>query len=258
MKALLGLAIAGSALLAQTPTPPPVKSVPKTGTPAVKTGAPVAKTGAPAAPRPNPLLNPVSLRAKAPEVFKAKFTTTKGDFVIETHRDWAPLGVDRFYNLVKNRFFTNAAFFRVVPNFIVQFGLNASPAVNKAWKNAQIPDDPVTHGNQPGTVVFASHGPGTRTTQLFINFKDNASRLDGLGFAAFGEVTEGMDVVREIYAGYGEQPAQKAIAEQGKAYLDENFPKIDFILSATVIFPDAVPAAPAKSAPKAGSQGGVH
>src|SRR5690242_1689048 len=135
MKALLILAIAGSALLAQTP--PPAKSAPKTAAPAdtKKAAAPATKTGAPAAPRPNPLLNPAGLRAKAPEMFRAKFVTTKGDFVVEVHRDWAPLGADRFYNLVRNRFFTNAAFFRVVPNFIVQFGLSADPAVNKAWEN---------------------------------------------------------------------------------------------------------------------------
>jgi peptidyl-prolyl cis-trans isomerase A (cyclophilin A) len=248
MKALLILAIAGSVLLAQTP--PPVKSAPKTaapatksGAPATKTGAPATKTGAPAAPRPNPLLNPAALRAKAPEMFRAKFATTKGDFVVEVHREWAPLGADRFYNLVRNRFFTNAAFFRVVPNFIVQFGLNADPAVNKAWENAKIADDPVTHGNKPGTIVFATAGPRTRTTQLFINFKDNGPSLDGQGFAAFGEVVEGMDIVRQIYPGYGEQPDQSAITNQGKAYLDKNFPKIDFIKSATVIAPE--PAAPA-------------
>ena len=237
MKALLLLAITGSALLAQTP--PPAKAAPKTP---VKTAAPANK-GTPAAARPNPLLNPSALRTKAPDLFRAKFTTTKGDLVVEVHRDWAPLGADRFYNLVRNRFFTNAAFFRVVPNFIVQFGLNADPSVNRAWENAKIPDDPVTHGNKPGTIVFATAGPRTRTTQLFINFKDNGASLDGQGFAAFGEVTEGMDVVRQIYAGYGEQPDQGAITNQGKAYLDKNFPKIDYIKSATVIFPE--PAAPA-------------
>ena len=160
--------------------------------------APATKTGAPAAPRrPNPaLLNPAGLRAKAPDLYRAKFVTTKGDFIVEVHRDWAPLGADRFYNLVKNRFFTNAAFFRVVPNFIVQFGLNEFPEVNAAWENAKIKDDPVTHGNKPGTLVFATAGPGTRTTQLFINFKDNGPSLDGQGFSAFGEVTEGMDIVQ--------------------------------------------------------------
>jgi peptidyl-prolyl cis-trans isomerase A (cyclophilin A) len=259
MKALLILAIAGSALLAQTP--PPAKSAPKTaapatktGAPAKKTGAPAAKTGAPAPRRPSPaLLNPAGLRAKAPDLYRAKFVTTKGDFVVEVHREWAPLGADRFYNLVKNRFFTNAAFFRVVPNFIVQFGLNEFPEVNAAWENAKIKDDPVTHGNKPGTLVFATAGPGTRTTQLFINFKDNGPSLDGQGFAAFGEVTEGMDIVRQIYPGYGEQPDQGMITRQGKAYLDKNFPKIDFIKSATIIFPEATPAAPPKAAPKTGA-----
>jgi peptidyl-prolyl cis-trans isomerase A (cyclophilin A) len=253
MKALLILAIAGSALLAQTP--PPTKSAPKTAAPAAtkKAAAPATKTGAPAAPRPNPLLNPKALVAKAPPNFQVRFVTTKGDFVVDVHRDWAPLGADRFYNLVRNRFFTNAAFFRVVPNFIVQFGLNADPAVNRAWENARIPDDPVTHGNKPGTLVFATAGPGTRTTQLFINFKDNGPSLDGQGFAAFGEVTEGMDVVRQIYAGYGEQPDQGAITNQGKAYLDKNFPKIDFIKTATVVPATPAPGTAAPAATKTGA-----
>ena len=164
MKALFTSIVLCSSLLAQAPASKSATS---------KTGASGSKTGTPAA-RPS-LMNPASLHAKAPEVFKAQFTTTRGDFVVEVHRDWAPLGADRFYNLVKNGFFTNAAFFRVVPGFIVQFGLNANPAVNKVWMNANIKDDPVMGSNKRGTLVFATAGPNTRTTQLFINFGDNAA-----------------------------------------------------------------------------------
>ena len=126
--------IAGSALFAQTPPPAKCHATETAAPAAKKAAAPAAKTGTPAAPRSNPLLNPKALIARAPERSRVKFVTTKGDFVVEVHREWAPIGADRFYNLVRNRFFTNAAFFRVVPNFIVQFGLNADPAVNKAWE----------------------------------------------------------------------------------------------------------------------------
>src|SRR5690348_13586989 len=140
MKVLVLFAISGAALLAQTP--PPAKSAPKAAAAAgaaTKTGA--AKS-APA--RPNPaLMNPAALKAVAPALYRVKFTTTKGDIVVEVHKEWAPIGADRFYNLVRNRFFTDAAFFRVVPNFIVQFGMPASPAVNAVWEKASIKDDPV-------------------------------------------------------------------------------------------------------------------
>jgi peptidyl-prolyl cis-trans isomerase A (cyclophilin A) len=207
---------------------------------ASKSGA-ASKSGTPAA-RPS-LLNPASLHAKAPDLFKAQFMTTKGDFVVEVHRDWAPMGADRFYNLVKNGFFTNAAFFRVVPGFIVQFGLNANPAVNKAWEHANIKDDPVMGTNSRGMLVFATAGPNTRTTQLFINFGNNAG-LDRQGFAPFGTVTEGMDVVDKIYAGYGERPDQQRITEEGDAYISKNFPMIDKIKTARIV-PETPAAAPA-------------
>jgi peptidyl-prolyl cis-trans isomerase A (cyclophilin A) len=189
--------------------------------------------------------------AHAPELYRVKFVTTHGDFVVEVHRDWAPLGADRFYRLVRNRFFTNAAFFRYVPNFVVQFGLPASPAVAKVWQNARIPDDPVKQSNKLGTIVFATSGPRTRTTQLFVNLKDNGAALDSQGFAPFGTVIEGMDVVQGLYSGYGERPDQDKITNQGKPYLDKNFPKLDSIKMATVIFPEPPPprvrrAAPAK------------
>ena len=188
-----------------------------------------------AAPRPS-LLNPASLTAKAPAVFKVRFTTSAGDFVVQVHREWAPLGADRFYNLARRGFFTNATFFRVVPGFVVQFGLSPDPAINQAWQEAKIHDDPVTQSNKRGTLVFATSGPDSRTTQLFINFADN-SRLDHMGFAPFGEVIEGMDVVDKLYPDYGEQPDQGSIREQGDAYISQNFPKIDKIKSARIIPP---------------------
>jgi len=193
------------------------------------------------------LLSPAANKAKAPEIYKAQFTTTKGDFIVEVHRDWAPVGADRFYNLVKNGFFNDAAFFRVMPGFMVQFGLNAKPAVNKAWDNASIKDDPVKVGNQRAYLSFAARPvPNSRTTQVFINFKEN-SFLDTQGFASFGTVIDGMDVVDRIYSGYGETPDQGRITAEGKAYLDKNFPKLDSIKTARIL-PGvvAVPAATTK------------
>jgi peptidyl-prolyl cis-trans isomerase A (cyclophilin A) len=216
-------------LLAQAPASKSAatKSATKTGTPAAKPS----------------LLNPASLHAIAPALFKAQFTTTKGDFVVEVHRDYAPLGADRFYNLVKNGYFTNASFFRVVPGFVVQFGLSANPAVNKVWMSANIKDDPVKVGNKRGNIVFATAGPNTRTTQLFINFSDNTP-LDSMGFAAFGSVVDGMDVVDKIYSGYGQRPDQQRITEEGDAYITKNFPMIDKITAAKIL-PPAPAAAPA-------------
>jgi peptidyl-prolyl cis-trans isomerase A (cyclophilin A) len=184
------------------------------------------------------LLQPASLIGNAPETFDVEFATTKGNFTVKVTRAWAPLGADRFYHLVKNGFFTDAAFFRNVPGFIVQFGLSADPAVNKVWRNANIKDDKVTQSNAPGTITFATAGPNTRTTQLFINFGNNTF-LDSQGFSPFGKVTSGMDVVQKLHSGYGERPDQGAITSQGKAYLDKNFPDIDSIKSATIVSPAA-------------------
>ena len=249
MKFLSLLILAAAGLPAQTPAAPaktPAKAPTKTGTPA-KT----APKGPPAA-----LLHPETLKARCPDLLKVKFTTTHGDFVAEVHRDWSPLGADRFYNLVRNRFFTDAAFFRYVPGFIVQFGLPADPAVAKVWQTANIKDDPHKESNRAGTLVFATAGPETRTTQLFINLKDNTASLDPQGFTPFGTVTEGMDIVNGLYSGYGERPDQGMIQQRGKAYLDQNFPKLDRILSAAVIFPETT-AAPAKKAAPAGIKTGA-
>ncbi len=182
------------------------------------------------------LLQPASLTAKSPDEFDVKFATTKGDFVVHVTRAWAALGADRFYNLVQHHFFTDAAFFRVIPGFMVQFGLNADPAVNRPWRNATIKDDPVTQSNKPGYITFATAGPNTRTTQLFINYGNNTF-LDNQGFAPFGQVTSGMDVVQQIYSGYGESPDQGKITAEGKAYLEKNFPKLDAIRSAVIASP---------------------
>jgi peptidyl-prolyl cis-trans isomerase A (cyclophilin A) len=191
------------------------------------------------------LLHPETLKGQAPAEYDAKFTTTKGDFVVHVTRAWAPLGADRFYNLVKYHFFDGAALFRVVSGFVVQFGLGPDPAVNKAWENAKIKDDPVKSSNKAGTITFATAGANTRTTQVFINFGDN-SRLDGMGFAPFGEVTSGMDVIKQFYSGYGDSTTnhQGEITEQGRNYLEKNFPNLDVITKAVIVPAAATPAAP--------------
>src|SRR5580658_334029 len=236
MKTIATVIVLCASLLAHSQTPAP-KSAPAKNS--------VVHTAA--GPRPS-LLNPPSLKAKAPAVFKARFTTTAGDFVVEVHREWAPLGADRFYNLVRYGYFTNAAFFRVVPGFVVQFGLSADPAVNKVWKTATIQDDPVVQSNKRGNLVFATAGPNTRTTQLFINYADNA-RLDHMGFAPFGSIVEGMDVVDKIFPAYGETPQQDLIAEQGDAYLKANFRDIDKIKLARIV-PAVAPASHASAGAK--------
>ena len=180
------------------------------------------------------LKSPASLTEQAPATYKAAFDTSVGKFVITVHRAWAPLGADRFYNLVKNGFFDEARFFRVVPNFMVQFGINGDPAVASAWMPARLKDDPSAgHSNKKGFVTFATSGPNSRTTQVFINFKDNAF-LDTQGFAPFGEVTSGMDVVEKITDQYGEKPNQGSIQSQGNTYLKASFPKLDYVKKATI------------------------
>jgi peptidyl-prolyl cis-trans isomerase A (cyclophilin A) len=187
------------------------------------------------------LMNPAALKAKAPDDFKAQFTTTKGDFVVEVHRDWAPNGADRFYVLVKNGFYDGAEFFRVIPNFMVQFGISGNPKIAAAWAHANLRDDPVKQGNKRGRITYAMAGPNTRTSQVFINFRDN-SNLDSQGFAAFGEVTEGMDVVDKLYGGYGDMqemgghgPSPSKIESEGNAYLDKNFSQLDKIKTAKIL-----------------------
>jgi len=182
------------------------------------------------------LMNPATLTEKAPDAFQAKFETTKGTFVIEVTRAWAPLGADRFYNLVKNGYYDNCKFFRVLSGFMAQFGLNGDPKINTAWREARIKDDSVKQPNKRGYVTYAMAGPNTRTTQLFINFSDNSANLDSQGFSPFGKVSaEGMKVVDAFFSSYGETPNQGSIHMQGNAYLDKNFPKLDFIKSAVIV-----------------------
>jgi peptidyl-prolyl cis-trans isomerase A (cyclophilin A) len=191
-----------------------------------------------AAPAPPPaLLRPAALHAKAPATYGVTFKTTKGTFVVTVHRAWAPRGADRFYNLVRARFFDGVEFFRVVKRFVVQFGISGFPAVSTAWQNATIEDDPVKASNTPGTITFADAGPNTRTTQVFVNLGDNAASLDRLGFAPFGKVTKGMSVVNKLFGGYGEAPsnAQSEIAAQGNAFLKKRFPKLDAVVSARIV-----------------------
>ena len=180
------------------------------------------------------LRNPTALTEQAPATFSAAFDTSKGRFVVEVHREWAPLGADRFYNLVKSGFFNDVRFFRVIGGQLAQFGMHGDPAVQEAWRDAAIQDDPVRHGNTRGSVSFATRGPNTRTTQLFINLRDN-SAYDRLGFAPFAEVVSGMEVVDRLYAGYEEGPEQPLIDEQGNAYLTREFPNLDYIQKAAIV-----------------------
>lgn len=196
---------------------------------------PEAQKEAPAQPQGmNPaLLEPEKLNEQAPDTYRVVFETTKGNFVVEVNRESAPLGADRFYNLVKNGFYDQAKFFRVVPSFVVQFGIPADPRVAAAWRTQTIQDDPVKESNVKGTITFATAGPNSRTTQVFINYADN-SRLDRMGFAPFGKVVEGMEVVEKINSEYGERPNQGMIQAQGNAYLDREFPNLDYIRSAKI------------------------
>jgi peptidyl-prolyl cis-trans isomerase A (cyclophilin A) len=245
---ILGAGLCNEARSQATATQGP--AAPKSGA----TSAPAHKT-APASLYDRALLRPALLVAKAPATYQVKFTTTKGDFVITVTRAWAPLGADRFYNLVRHHFYDNTSFFRVIRGFVVQWGISAYPPVTAAWEHAPIKDDPVVQSNLRGYLTYAMGGPNTRTTQVFINLVDN-KRLDGMGFATFGQITEGMDVVDALYAGYGEGapegqgPEQDKIEKLGKSYLDKGFPQLDSIKTTTLILPPgAAPAKPATKAP---------
>jgi len=236
---------AGAAVLAQAPAPAQ-KSGAGQATTTKKAPATAARSYDQA------LLKPSLLKDKAPEHYKVKFVTTRGEFTLAVTRVWAPLGADRFYTLVKHHFYDNASIFRVVPNFVAQFGISAYPPVTAAWRGTDIKDDPVTQSNKKGYITFATSGPNTRTTQVFINLQDN-TRLDKMGFAPFGVVEgDGMKVVNMFYDQYGDDagPDQPKIEKQGKPYLDKGWPKLDTIKSATLLTsaPAAAskPAAPAK------------
>jgi peptidyl-prolyl cis-trans isomerase A (cyclophilin A) len=177
---------------------------------------------------------------KAPDVFQVNLDTSKGPVLIEVHRDWAPIGADHFYALVKTGFYDGDRFFRIVRNFVVQFGISGDPKVNRLWSNANLPDDPVKEHNVRGTISYATSGPNTRSTQVFINLKDNRAALDGSGFAPFGKVTSGMDVVDSFYNSYGDMPPRgqgpdpSQIEVQGNEYLTSRFPRLDYIKKAAI------------------------
>lgn len=181
------------------------------------------------------LRNPATLKETAPAMYKVKFDTSAGVFVVQVHRDWAPIGADRFYNLVKNGYYDDVRFFRVLDGFMAQFGMHGNPSIQAAWRTQPLKDDPVKQSNKRGYITFATAGPNTRTTQAFINFGDNAS-LDAQGFAPFGQVVEGMAVVDKLYSGYGRNnvPDQGRITTEGNAYLAKSYPKLDYIKKATV------------------------
>jgi peptidyl-prolyl cis-trans isomerase A (cyclophilin A) len=238
---LLAALILAIPAVAQTPTPAPKPKPTTAAKPATATYD-------------HALLKPALLKAQAPDTYQVKFDTTRGEFTITVTRAWSPLGADRFYNLVKHHYFDNARFFRVLPNFVVQFGLSAEPSVNAAWEKATIKDDPRSHSNTRGTLVFATAGPNTRTTQLFINLKDNGSNLDSQGFTPFGQVDgDGMKVVEMLYDQYGESAGmdQENITKGGEKFIATHWPKLDTIKSATLV--GAAATTPTKPAPKPAS-----
>jgi peptidyl-prolyl cis-trans isomerase A (cyclophilin A) len=180
------------------------------------------------------LKNPASLNEKAPATYKVRLDTSAGPVVIEVHRDWAPLGADRFYNLVKNGFYDGVRFFRVIPGFMAQGGMNGDPAIQQVWGRANFPDDPVKQSNKRGFVTFAKTSlPNSRSTQIFINYGDNAN-LDPQGFAPFGQVVSGMEAV-DKFQNYGKNvPDQGLLTKEGNAYLQRDYPKLDYIKKATI------------------------
>lgn len=231
----------------QAPAQPKAAAAPKAST-AARTGTPAARAYDRA------LLRPVLLKEKAPDTYQVKFTTTRGEFTVTVTRAWAPIGADRFYNLVKHHFYDNMVAFRAVPGFVVQFGISSYPPVSAAWSKANIKDDPVKQSNKRGYVTYAkADAPNSRTTQIFINFKDN-SFLDSKGFAPFAVVdADGMKVVETFYDQYGDQPTaeQDQIERLGKAYLDKKYPKLTVIMRATLVGDAATPQAKPAAAPKA-------
>jgi len=228
---------------AEAPAPPKAETpAPAASAPGTPASAPAAASAPSPAPTPKPgfdraLLRAALLKDKAPDTFQVKFTTTRGDFTVTVHRDWAPIGADRFYNLVKHHFYDNASFFRVVPGFVVQFGLSAYPPVSAAWDQANIHDEPVTQSNKRGYLTYAkTNSPNTRSTQIFINLKDNPG-LDRQGFSPFGVVDgKGMNIVEMLYDQYGDNgPEQDQISKLGKPYIDKGWPKLDSIKTATIV-----------------------
>jgi peptidyl-prolyl cis-trans isomerase A (cyclophilin A) len=241
---ILACACSIFSVVAAAQTPAPAKK------PSTPGKAPAAKAPASKGPYDPALLHPATLIAKAPAEYEVKFVTTQGEFTVKVTRAWAPNGADRFYNLVRHHFYDGASFFRVLSGFMAQFGLSAYPEVSNAWEQANIKDDPLVQHNQRGYITFATAGPNTRTTQVFINYGNNLA-LDKMGFTPFGQVTDGMEVVDKLYSGYGEGapdghgPDQSKVGNQGRVYLMKNFPSLDSIKTATIVPPAAPGSAPA-------------
>jgi peptidyl-prolyl cis-trans isomerase A (cyclophilin A) len=250
----LGLALIAAPVLAQSTAKPattPAQTKPAPAKPAPTPSTQKPTTQKPAPPKPATakpaapsaaLRTPAKLKEVAPATYRVDFDTSAGPFVIEVTRAWAPKGADRFYNLVKNGYFNDTRFFRVVRNFMVQFGIHGDPKLNEVWREANITDDPVTQSNKRGYITFATSGPNSRTTQVFINFRDNAG-LDPQGFAPFGQVVSGMEVVDKLNGEYGEAPSQmqQQIQSGGNAFLAKSFPRLDYIKKATIEKPAAPP-----------------
>ena len=209
---------------------------------------PADEEGAPAASGVADAVNPALLEPRgdamtrtAPDSFRVRFSTSEGEFIVQVHRDWAPHGADRFYNLVREGYYDGNRFFRVLDGFVAQWGIHGNPRVSAAWRDATIPPDSVRASNTRGRITFAmGRSPDTRTTQVFVNYTDN-TRLDEMGFAPFGEVVEGMDVVEALHSGYGEGapsgqgPRQDRIQTEGNAYLEAEFPRLDSIRTAEIL-----------------------
>jgi len=228
------LIVAALAAGACKESPPPSSTTATTNAPAA---APAAV--GPMAPPSPALMDTTRSTERAPDVFRVRFETTRGPFVVEAHRAWAPLGVDRFHYLVRNGFYDGTRFFRVINGFMAQFGISGDPRITASWRERRIPDDRGKQSNTRGMLTFANAGPGTRTSQLFINYRDNA-QLDP-NFAPIGKVVEGMAVVDSLYSGYGEGapsgngPEQERVMTEGETYLAKNFPKLDRINKAEII-----------------------
>ena len=239
-------AFAQSTAKPATSTPSQAKPAPTT--PATQKPATAKPATAKPAATSAALRTPSKLTEVAPATFRVNFETSAGAFVVEVTRAWAPKGADRFYNLVKHGYFDGNRFFRVVSNFMVQFGIHGDPKLNAVWSESNIVDDPVVQSNKRGFVTFAKRAaPNSRSTQIFINFKDNGG-LDPQGFAPFGQVVAGMEVVDKLYSEYGEAPSQMqgTIQTQGNAYLAKAFPRLDYIKSARIAKPTPPPPPPAK------------
>ena len=219
---------------AEAATETPEAATPDSGTASPDSGTPAPP---PAVPKRVVAIAPESMPATAPAEFTVAFESTNGTFAVECRRDWAPNGIDRFYELVKTGYFTDMRIFRVVEGFVAQFGISGDSALSQKWLSSNIPDDPVTQSNLQGTLTFAAAGtPNTRSAQLFVNLADN-TRLDGMGFAPIGKVVYGMETVLGLYSGYGEEltQLQGRIAEEGYSFLDASYPKLDSIKRAIFV-----------------------